>query len=80
MPGENRELRMELIRAGQGIGKHVDRTHCFDEPVASVSLLSGAIMEFRHRRKEVRKSIYLQPCSLVVMKGNVTLRIVVANC
>jgi alkylated DNA repair dioxygenase AlkB len=52
---------------GQGINPHVDKL-CFDEPICSISLLSGAVMDFRHKRTMEKKSLYLEPRSLLLLK------------
>lgn len=52
---------------GQGISAHVDCVPCFDDTIASLSLGSGAIMQFT---KDVEKQeLYLKPRSLIVLSG-----------
>ena len=52
---------------GQGIGAHKDYQP-FDE-VASLSLLSGCLMEFSKPAAHIVESIWLEPRSLVVLTG-----------
>lgn len=54
-------------KVGQGIGKHIDCEPCFQDVIASLSLLSGCIMEFT--RYDVKKELYLEPRSLLVIQG-----------
>ena len=52
---------------GQGISAHVDCAPCFDDTIASLSLDSGAIMQFTKGRE--RQELYLKPRSLIVLSG-----------
>ena len=52
---------------GQGIGAHKDYEP-FDE-VASLSLLSGCLMEFAKPAAHIVESIWLEPRSLIVLTG-----------
>lgn len=57
---------------GQGIAAHVDAPHLFGPSVASLSLLSPALMEFRRvgaPRDEEKTTLWLAPRSLLVMRG-----------
>jgi alkylated DNA repair dioxygenase AlkB len=51
---------------GQGIGLHSDYEP-FDRTVASLSLLSACVMDFRHPSTGRRERLLLQPCSLLVL-------------
>lgn len=56
---------------GQGIAKHIDSPEFFGEVIASLSLLSGAMMRFDDLGPpEIRKrhELYLQPRSLLVLR------------
>ncbi len=52
---------------GQGISAHKDYEP-FDE-VASLSLASGCVMEFAHSKSGEVKAIWLEPRSLIVLRG-----------
>ncbi len=52
---------------GQGISAHVDCVPCFDDTIASLSLGSGAIMQFTNAGR--KEEIYLEPCSLITLSG-----------
>ena len=52
---------------GQGISAHIDCVPCFDDMIASLSLGSGAAMEFTNAER--KEEIYLEPRSLIVLSG-----------
>lgn len=52
---------------GQGISAHVDCVPCFDGTIASLSLGSGAVMQFTNGDR--KEEIYLEPRSLVTLSG-----------
>ena len=52
---------------GQGISAHVDCVPCFSDTVASLSLASGAVMQFSNRQE--RHDLYLEPRSLIILSG-----------
>ena len=54
---------------GQGISKHIDCEPCFDNTIASLSLLSPCEMIFRSRNHKIA-SIILEPRSLLIMKDD----------
>lgn len=55
---------------GQGIAPHVDCVPCFDDTIASLSLLSSCEMTFRNKARPDHKSDqYLKPRSLLVLKN-----------
>lgn len=54
---------------GQGIHPHIDKTHCFEEVVASISLLSPCVMDFRHTRTFEKKAVLLPPRALLILTG-----------
>ncbi|NBX65628.1 MAG: alpha-ketoglutarate-dependent dioxygenase AlkB [Proteobacteria bacterium] len=54
---------------GQGISAHVDCIPCFGETIASLSLGSGAMMQFQNLQKNQKEEIYLEEGSLVILSG-----------
>lgn len=54
---------------GQGISAHVDCVPCFGDVIASLSLSSGATMQFTHQKPGDRKELYLQARSLIVLSS-----------
>ncbi len=52
---------------GQGISTHVDCVPCFGDTIASLSLGSGAIMQFTKGNE--KQEIYLEPRSLIALSG-----------
>jgi alkylated DNA repair dioxygenase AlkB len=52
---------------GQGISAHVDCVPCFGDTIASLSLNSGAIMQFT--KESEKRELYLEPQSLVILSG-----------
>jgi alkylated DNA repair dioxygenase AlkB len=54
---------------GQGISAHIDCEPCFGGTIASLSLLSACEMVFRHAITGERRSVVLEPGSLLVLKG-----------
>lgn len=53
---------------GQGIASHIDCVPCFEDIICSLSLFSGCIMDLTN--DNVKKSIYLEPRSLLILKGD----------
>lgn len=53
---------------GQGIASHIDCVPCFENSICSLSLVSGYIMDLTN--DNVKKSIYLEPRSLLILKGD----------
>lgn len=53
---------------GQGIAPHVDCVSCFEGIICSLSLASGCIMDLTNGH--AKKSIYLEPRSLLILKGD----------
>lgn len=53
---------------GQGIASHIDCVPCFEGIICSLSLFSGCIMHLTN--DNVKKSIYLEPRSLLILKGD----------
>ncbi|MDE0020040.1 MAG: alpha-ketoglutarate-dependent dioxygenase AlkB [Candidatus Poribacteria bacterium] len=56
---------------GQGIASHIDCEPCFKNAIASLSLGSACIMEFKKKGEEktTKTEAWLAPRSLVVLKG-----------
>ncbi len=57
---------------GQGISAHIDCVPCFGGTIASLSLGSGAVMQFANRNE--KQEIYLEPRSLIVLSGEARFR------
>ena len=55
---------------GQGISAHVDCIPCFGNTIASLSLGSGAMMQFQNIRTGQKAVLYLEDGSLVVLTGS----------
>jgi len=53
---------------GQGIHPHIDKTYCFAESVAGLSLLSPVVMSFTHPETKEKRDVLLEPRSLLVLK------------
>lgn len=54
---------------GQGISAHVDCVPCFGGTIASLTLDSGAMMQFQNVLDGRKEELYLQERSLVVLSG-----------
>ncbi len=55
---------------GQGIASHIDCEPCFGKTIASLSLGSACVMEFKKKVDKNKKVlVWLAPKSLVVLKG-----------
>mgnify|MGYP001291000750 CR=1 FL=1 len=52
---------------GQGISAHVDCVPCFGETIASLTLGSGATMQFQSAGSDRKEELYLQERSLIVL-------------
>ena len=57
-------------KPGQGITAHKDHMTYFDNEIASISLNSGVSMEFNNSEISHKKSLYLKPGSIVVLRDN----------
>lgn len=51
----------------QGISAHVDCVPCFSDTIASLSLGSGAVMQFTNGLE--KHDLYLEPRSLIILSG-----------
>lgn len=54
---------------GQGISAHVDCVPCFDDTIVSLTLKSGASMQFQNPLTEQKEELYLQERSLIALSG-----------
>lgn len=63
------QLIVNEYEPGQGISPHVDCEPCFGEPVISLTLGSGCVMNFTCKESGEVVPIYLEPRSLVVLAG-----------
>lgn len=54
---------------GQGISAHVDCVPCFGGTIASLTLGSGAMMQFQNTHDGRREELYLHDRSLIVLSG-----------
>lgn len=52
---------------GQGISAHVDCVPCFSDTIASLSLGSGAVMQFTNGQE--KHDLCLEPRSLIILSG-----------
>lgn len=52
---------------GQGISAHIDCVPCFSDTIASLSLGSGAVMQFTNGLE--KRDLYLEPRSLIILSG-----------
>lgn len=52
---------------GQGIAAHIDCIPCFDDTIASLSLGSGATMQFTNGSE--KQEVFLEPRSLIILSG-----------
>lgn len=53
---------------GQGIAPHIDCVQCFTDTICSLSLSSGCAMDLSNGN--IKKSIYLDSRSLLILKGD----------
>ncbi|OJU73166.1 MAG: alpha-ketoglutarate-dependent dioxygenase AlkB [Alphaproteobacteria bacterium 40-19] len=53
---------------GQGIAPHVDCVPCFGDAICSLGLASGCMIDMTNGH--VKKSIYFEPRSLLILKGD----------
>jgi alkylated DNA repair dioxygenase AlkB len=57
-------------QSGQGISAHIDCVPCFAGIIASLSLGSPCLMDFRHSKTGEKSSLLLEPRSLLVLTGD----------
>jgi len=63
------QLIVNEYEPGQGIANHTDCRTCFRDSIISLSLGSPCVMDFINPNKELKKSLLLEPRSLIVLKG-----------
>jgi len=63
------QLIVNEYQPGQGIAPHIDCEPCFADTIASVTLGSGCSMDFTRLADATKKSMYLEPRSIVVLTG-----------
>ncbi|MHC5748368.1 MAG: alpha-ketoglutarate-dependent dioxygenase AlkB [Nostoc sp.] len=62
------QLIVNEYEPGQGIANHTDCKTCFRDPIISLSLGSKCVMDFTHKNLNLKKSILLEPRSLIIMQ------------
>ena len=67
LPFKPNQAIVNEYEPGQGISAHVDCVPCFGTMIASLSLGSGAVMQFTNCNE--KQEIYLEPRSLIVLSG-----------
>ena len=67
LPFKPNQAIVNEYEPGQGISAHIDCVPCFDDTIASLSLGSGAVMQFTNRNEKYE--IYLEPRSLIILSG-----------
>lgn len=63
------QLTVNRYEPGQGIPPHCDTHSCFEDPILSLSLGSGTVMEFRNPQSSDHLKVLLPQRSLLVMSG-----------
>lgn len=63
------QLTVNRYEPGQGIPPHCDTHSCFEDPILSLSLGSGVVMEFRNPQSSEHLQVLLPRRSLLVMSG-----------
>lgn len=63
------QLTVNRYEPGQGIPPHCDTHSCFEDPILSLSLGSGIVMEFRKPQSSSHLKVLLPRRSLLVMSG-----------
>lgn len=68
MPEVSDQVIINEYEPGQGIAGHIDCEPCFRDTIASLSLGSGCVMDFRNKDDKTQKILaWLAPRSLVVL-------------
>lgn len=67
LPFKPDQVIVNEYQPGQGISAHIDCVPCFGDTIASLSLGSGATMQFTKGNE--KQEIYLEPRSLIVLSG-----------
>lgn len=63
------QLTVNAYAPGHGIPPHVDTHSPFADPIVSLSLGAGVVMDFRQPATGVQRSVWLPARSLLVMRG-----------
>ncbi len=63
------QLIVNEYQSGQGISAHVDCEPCFQDTIGSVTIGSGCYMELKSLETCERRSVYLQPRSLIILSS-----------
>lgn len=63
------QLTVNIYEPGNGIAPHIDNVNAFNEYIISLSLMSSCLMEFRQKETKKISKLFLQPNSLLVLKG-----------
>ena len=62
---------------GQGISAHIDCEPCFKDTIVSLSLGSSCIMNFTNKLDKAKRiPIWIEPRSLIIMKGEARVSVV----
>ena len=69
MPAIADQVIINEYMPGQGISPHVDCEPCFGDTIASISLGSPCVIDFRHTIDKRHVPILLMPGSLLVFNG-----------
>jgi alkylated DNA repair dioxygenase AlkB len=68
-PAVSDQVIVNEYEPGQGISAHVDCVPCFGDTILSISLGSACAMVFSHLREPRQHTLWLEPGSLLVMRG-----------
>lgn len=69
MPEVADQVIVNEYEPGQGISNHIDCEPCFRGTIVSLSLGSGCFMDFINKFDKRKKSVWLAPKSIVVLKN-----------
>ena len=69
MPKVADQVIVNEYKPGQGISRHIDCEPCFDDTIVSLSLGSGCVMDFINKFDKKKRSVWLEPRSIVVLKN-----------
>ena len=68
MPEIADQVIVNEYEPGQGISRHIDCEPCFQDTIVSLSLESGCFMDFINKFDNLKKEVWLEPRSIVVLK------------
>jgi len=69
MPYKCDQIIVNEYEPGQGISAHIDNKLHFDHTIASLSLISTTVMQFKNSRSDQIEQALLMPRSIVVLSG-----------